>query len=243
MYYSVFLPSLDLLSNIQKLKSFILTGLRERSISLPLISHQLEVPFSSPRAHGSTWGLSLTGSSHFTNTSTSTWIKLFLQSSIWDFLEIHHEISTQIRNTSYIGTTYFPLHYTDSSYSFTTKLLYYTPWKSSEKYREGLPFRYWELSEHHLRMVLKPSLVLFLLNSTSKSSQAGLSYELLHFQRIILSEHSWTIPSISASSLLPTLSMLLLSVRNQLSKGTSLILATNYLKYFHLLLLSTLNLS
>ena len=147
MYYSVFLPSLNLLSNTRKLKSSILTGLIECSIPLPSISHQSKVPFFIPKAHGNTWGSSSTRSSRFTNISTSTRIKLSLWSSVWDFLGIHHEVSTQIRNTFYIGTVYFPSHYTDSSYGFITKPLYCTPWKSLEKYREELLFGYWELSE------------------------------------------------------------------------------------------------
>ena len=82
MYYPVFLPSLDLSSNIQKLKPSISTDLMERSIPHLLTSRQSENPFSDPKTHGNIWGSSSTGSSCSTNTLTSTQTKQSLQSSV-----------------------------------------------------------------------------------------------------------------------------------------------------------------
>ena len=188
MYYLISSSSLVLWLNIQKLEPFISTGLMECSIPLSSTSQQLEALFSVPKTHESIWGSSSTGSSYSTNTLTSTQTKLSLWSSVWDFLGTFHKVSTLFRNASYIGIVFFPSCFMDSNSGFIIKPLYYILWKSLEKCREGLPFGFWKPSELHLQMVWKPLLDLFLSSSTSKSLQIGLSYELLLFWRITLSE-------------------------------------------------------
>ena len=126
MYYLVFLPSLDLLSNIQKLKSSISTDLMKCSIPCLSTSCQSEDPFSIPKTHGNIWGLSSTRSLCSTNMLTSTRTKQSLQSSIWDFSGTHHEKSTRLKNTSYTDAAFYPSLYMDSSYGSITKPYYHT---------------------------------------------------------------------------------------------------------------------
>ena len=221
MYYLDFLSSLDLTSSIQKLKCSILTDPMECSILLLLTSRQSEDQFFAPKAHGSTWGSYLTESLCSISTSTSIQTKPSLWSNAWNSLGIHREESTQFKNASYTDATFYPLCYMGFSYSSITKPLCHTPWKSLEKCREEPPSGYWEPSEHHLQKVSKPSLASFPLSSTFKNSQVDLNFTLLLFQRITSSEPSWTISSIHATSLIPSLSICSLSIRKTLSKNTS----------------------
>ena len=57
------------------------------------------------------------------------------------------------RNDFYTGVASFPSRCTDSNCGFTIGPLYRIPWKSLEKYREGLLSEFWEPSKLHLWIV------------------------------------------------------------------------------------------
>jgi len=140
------------------------------SLTFPfLISHPLEALYLHPKICGSIWALFLIESFPFINTLITTPTKLYLWSSTWNSLEIHHVALSWLKNAYSIDVAFFPLHYMAFNYNSTTTLLCHTHWNFWEKCKEEPLYGYLELSRCLLWKVLKWLQALSLSSFTFKN--------------------------------------------------------------------------